>query len=328
MKILISGAGGYLGVRLAECLVERGHSVIAMVRSEPKHNYLQRDGIEVAKGDILDAPRLRELMEGVDAVFHCAGVISYDPAKDELMYQTNVVGTRTMAEAALASGVKRFVYTSSTAALGVNYDPKKRVTEEDPFNARALGMSYFTSKYDAEQELHKLREKGLDYVILNPASIIGPRDTRRYEQVYAGLIYKFNPRILPPGGNAFVDLEDVVEGHIRAWEKGKCGERYILSGENLSFAELIIRVNKLIGRKPPSARLPLFCMSMVAASFRVLAIFGQKLHMTPELISKVGRWYLYVDTSKAEQELGMKFRTIDHALQETLDWLKAEGRIQ
>ncbi len=327
MKVLISGAGGYLGVRLAERLIGAEHKVLAMVRSAPQHQYLEREGITIEKGDILDSPRLKELMTGVDAVFHCAGVISYDPTKDELMYQTNVVGTRTMAEAALACGVKRFVYTSSTAALGINYDLEKRVTEDDPFNARSLGMSYFTSKYDAEQELHKLREKGLDYVILNPASIIGPRDTRRYEQVYAGLIYKYNPPILPPGGNAFVDLEDVVEGHIRAWKKGRCGERYILSGENLSFADLIIRVNQLIEREPPWFRFPVMGMSLISFGFRLMALFGKKMHMTPELLSKVGRWHLYVNTTKAERELGMHFRSIDQAIKDTLDWLKAEGRI-
>lgn len=328
MKVLITGAGGYLGVRLAERLVDSGHSVLAVVRSLPRHKYLQINGVTIEQGDITDKQRMLELLRGVDVVFHCAGVISYSTSKNDLMYQTNVVGTRTMAEAAIAAGVKRFIYTSSTAALGVNYDPKKLKTETDAFNARDLGMGYFTSKYDAEQELHRLVGKGLDYVIVNPGSIIGPRDTRRYEQVYAGLIYKFNPRILPPGGNTFVDLEDVVEGHILAWKKGVTGERYIISGENLSFADLIIRVNQLIGRRPPRIRLPLFFMRIAAAFLKVLQWLGKKPHITPELVSRVGTWYLYADNSKAKRELGLQPRKLDQAITDTIAWLKAEGRIR
>ncbi len=327
MKVLITGGGGYLGVRLAERLVEQGHEVKSMLRSDPPHSYLDVPGITKVKGDIQDPAGLRELMNGMDAVFHCAGMISYDPGKDEQMYQTNVIGTRNVAEAVLASNVTRMIHVSSTAALGVNYDRNRKISEDEPFNARALGMAYFTSKYDAEQELQKLKADGLDFVIVNPASIIGPRDTRRYEQVYAGLIYKYNPRFLPPGGNAFVDIEDVVDCLVAAWEKGISGERYTISGENLSFAELIIRVNKLIDRDPPSFKLPVAAMQIASLGFRVLGLLGKKMHMTPELISKVGQWHLYVDTTKAERAFGIKPRKIDQALTDTITWLKAEGRI-
>lgn len=328
MKILISGGAGFLGQRLARALVADGHEVRSLARRGKPQGDEAIAGVDYRQGDIFDPASLASAMAGVEVVFHCVGMISYDPRKAQDMQRINIEGTRLVAEAALKARVRRLVHTSSTAAIGVNYDPKKCLDENTPFNARALGMAYFDTKYDAEGELHKLRARGLDYVIVNPGSIIGAGDTRRYEQVYAGLIYKVNPRFLPPGGNNFVDIDDVVFGHIAAMKVGKTGERYILGGENLSFADLIIRVDGIIGRKPPWIRIPVWSMQIVAAILALLRIFGLRLHITPALVRQVGAWYLYVDSKKAERELGYKPRSIDQGLRETLDWLRAIGRIK
>jgi dihydroflavonol-4-reductase len=278
-------------------------------------------------GDLAEENSLDRACEGMDWVFHTAGVISYNPAKADLMYRTNVLGTKAVAEAALRQGVKRFLHTSSTAAIGVNLDPKQIMNEETAFNARSLGLAYFDTKYDAERELLKVVDKGLDAVILNPGSLLGAGDTRRYEKGYAGLIYKYNPPALFHGGINYVDIDDVVNGHLLALAKGRKGERYILGGENLSFGELIIRVNTIIGRASPKHTLPKFFMGALANGIKMLNLFGVDIHMTPELVRQVSSWYLYVDSSKAKNELGYSPQKIDKSIRETLDWLKALGRI-
>lgn len=327
MKAMITGGTGFLGRKLAEALVKQGHEVRLLARNPKKEAELQNLPVSFMTGDLSDPVSLERACADMDWVFHTAGVISYNPAKADLMYRTNVLGTKAVAEAALRAGVKRMVHTSSTAAIGVNEDAHALMTEETPFNARRLGLAYFDTKYDAERELLKVVDRGLDAVIVNPGSLLGPGDTRRFEKGYVGLIYKYNPRVLFHGGINFVDVSDVVQGHLLAMEKGRKGERYILGGENLSFGELIVRVDELIGRKPPKHYVPKSLMGAVAALLRVANRIGIDIHMTPELVRQVATWHLYVDSSKAKKELGYEPKKIDGSVLETIDWLKKMGRI-
>jgi dihydroflavonol-4-reductase len=202
------------------------------------------------------------------------------------------------------------------------------LTEDSPFNARKLGLAYFDTKYDAERELLKVAEAGLDCVIVNPGSLLGPGDTRRYEKGYAGLVYKYNPPVLFHGGINFVDIDDVVRGHLLAREKGRTGERYILGGENLSFGELIVRINAILGRPAPKVYVPVAAMGLLASGLRLLNTFGVDIHMTPELVRQVCSWYLYVDSGKAQRELGYKPNRIDRSIAGTIEWLKGLGRLK
>jgi dihydroflavonol-4-reductase len=325
MKAMITGGAGFLGQKLARALVAEGHEVRLLARNPQA--VVSDPPITVVKGDLGDEKSLEAACEGMDWVFHAAGLISYNPAKDELMRQTNVVGTANVARAALRQKVKRFVQTSSTAAIGVNTNSRATLNEESPFNARSLKLAYFDTKFDAERELLKIVEQGLDAVIVNPGSLLGPGDTRRFEKGYAGLVYKYNPRVLFHGGINFVDVDDVVRGHLLAALKGRTGERYILGGENLSFGELIIRIDTILGRKPPKRYVPTALMGTLAGVLRVANAMGLDIHMTPELVRQVCTWYLYVDSSRAINELGYKPQRIDRSIAGTIDWLKAIGRI-
>ena len=323
MKALITGGAGFLGMKIGAALLERGHTVRLLTRGKRPDLV----GAEVSCGDLNDRNALRQACDGCDVVFHTAGTISYDPKKNDLMFQTNVIGTRNIVETALDTGIKRFIHTSSTAAIGVNENPKTNLNEDSPFNAQELGLAYFTTKHDGEREVLAGVEKGLNAVILNPGSLLGPGDTRRYEQTYPGLIYKYNPRFLIHGGINFVDVDDVVKGHLLAYEKGRAGERYILGGENLTFAEFITRTNKLIGREPPKIYLPDWLMGAAAAGIKLASLCGVKLHITPEIVRQTARWYLFVDSSKAKRELGYQPRFVDNAIAQTISWLKSIGRL-
>ncbi|MGZ3696026.1 MAG: NAD-dependent epimerase/dehydratase family protein, partial [Bdellovibrionota bacterium] len=196
MKALVTGGAGFLGTKLTKALLTEGHEVRLLVRDPKTTTRFQDMPVTVSVGDLGNSGSLERACEGMDWVFHTAGLISYNPNKAELMYQTNVLGTQAIAQAARKAGVKKFVHTSSTAAIGVNEDPSVLMNEATPFNARKLGLAYFDTKYDAERELLKEVERGLDAVIVNPGSLLGPGDTRRFEKGYAGLIYKFKPPFL------------------------------------------------------------------------------------------------------------------------------------
>jgi len=327
MKVLITGGAGFLGQKLAKALLGKGHTVRLLVRGDQAKKSVSSLAVECVHGDLGDEASLEAACEGQEWVFHTAGVISYNPQKNDLMYRTNVLGTKNIAQAALRQGVKRFVHTSSTAAIGVNEDPQILMDEKTPFNARKLKLAYFDTKYDAEQALLEFVGKGLDAVIVNPGSLMGAGDTRRYEQTYPGLIYRFRPRFFIHGGINYVDVDDVVNGHMLAMEKGKKGERYILGGENLSFAQLIQRTNLIIGRKSPKFYIPRSFMGAASHILKVAQVMGLSLHMTPELVRQMSTWYLFVDSSKAKRELAYQPRSIDAAIRETIQWLKELGKI-
>lgn len=326
-KVLVTGGGGFLGVHLAELLVQRGYQVRVLLRKVAPHEDLDLIPVEKVQGDLSDPESLRRACDGQDAVFHTAGMISYNPAKNGLMHKTNVLGTRAVAEACVAVGVKRLIHTSSTAAIGYGLDPESTLTEASAFNGYETGLAYFTSKYEAEREALGFVAKGLEVVVTNPGSLMGPRDRRRFEQSYPGLIYKFRPPFLVHGGINFVDVKDVAAGHLLALERGRSGERYILGGENLEFGELIKRVNRIIGRPAPKFYLPNKLIDAAAYGLQVARALGWEAHISPEIARRVIRWYLYVDSSKAIRELGYQPNFIDNSIQLTIRWLRQIGRI-
>jgi dihydroflavonol-4-reductase len=279
------------------------------------------------EGDLGDLDSLRSACKGMDGVFHTAGLISYNPAKAPLLQAVNVEGTRSLLRAAQEMGVARFLVTSSTASIGVNENPDLLLTERAPFNAGDLGLAYFPTKKAAEDLVLAANGPRFEALSVNPGSLLGPGDTRRYEKGYAGLVYKYGPPCLFYGGINFVDVDDVVEGHWLAWKKGRAGERYILGGENLTYADFILRMNGILGRKSPSWYLPKSFMGMAAGALRLLNFMGVDLHMSPELIQQTCRWYLFVSSEKARTELGYKPGAVDRSLVETIRWLKDLGRL-
>lgn len=327
MLAVITGGSGFLARKLSLRLLEKGYSVRCLVRRMGATPHVAEKET-FTLGDLGDCDSLKRAFEGAQVVFHTAGLISYNPAKNDLMVATNVVGTRHVVQAALSQGVPRLVHTSSTAAIGVNEDPGVLLDEESPFNARKLKLAYFDTKYDAEKEVWEGVSKGLSAVVVNPGSLLGPGDTRRYEKSYPGLIYKYKPPLLFHGGINFVDVSDAVSGHLLAMELGKSGQRYILGGENLSFADFIRRTNAILGRPSPERHLPKSMMSLAANALKVLNKLGVDLHMTPELVRQVTSWFLYVSSKKAERELGYRPKRIDQSISATIQWLKEEGRIQ
>ncbi len=326
-KVLITGGSGFLAEKLVRRLASDGHQIRLLVRKDPPEAQ-KLTGCEYVYGDLNEPQKLRSACEGMDWVIHTAGLISYNPAKADLMRVTNVDGTKNIASAAHEVGVSRFLHVSSTAAIGISENRDQPMTEDSPFNARSLGLAYFDTKYDAEQELLRVVEKGLNAVIVNPGSLLGPGDRRRYEKGYAGLIYKYRPPVLFHGGINFVDVEDVVRGSLLALEKGRRGERYILGGENLEFGELIRRVNAILGRPSPSHYVPVQLMGTLSVGLKILNKMGIDIHMTPELIRQVCKWYLFVSSAKAEKELGYKPHRIDASISDTIRWLKEMGRLQ
>ena len=325
--IVITGATGHLGNTLVRKLVSMNKKVRAFIL--PGEDITSLEGLEVEKveGDVRVPDSLRRAFEGADTVYHCAGIISILPGQQKQLYQVNVLGTRNVVNMCLETKVKRLVYTSSIHALsepapGIVFD------ESREFNPENVLGEYSKSKTLGTLEVIKGIKKELDAVILCPSGIIGPYDYRVSEM--GKLIVDFvkgKVKAYVSGAYDFVDVRDVAEGLILACEKGKKGECYILSGQQISVRQLLKFLEGITGIKAPSLKLP-HPVARVTGFFNVLYCNLMKIKplFTPFSIDVLASNSL-VSCQKAQDELGYSSRSIYESIKDTIRWFKQEGII-
>jgi len=325
--IVITGATGHLGNVLVRKLVSMNKKVRALIL--PGEDIASLEGLEVEKmeGDVSVPDSLRKAFEGADIVYHCAGVISILPGQRKQLYQVNVLGTRNVVNLCLELKIKRLVYTSSIHALsepapGIVFD------ESREFNPENVLGEYSKSKTLGTLEVLGGIEKGLDAVILCPSGIIGPYDYRISEM--GKLIVDFakgKVKASVSGAYDFVDVRDVAEGLILACEKGKKGECYILSGQQISVEQLLKFLEEISGVKAPWLKIP-NQVARAAGFFNALYCNLMKLKplFTPFSIDVLASNSL-VSCQKARDELGYSPRSIYESIKDAVRWFKEEGII-
>jgi len=250
--IVVTGATGHIGNVLVRELVSRGEEVRALVL--PSEDTVPLEGLclERVEGDVLDEDSLVRAFEGASAVYHLAGIVAIRPGQNELMHRVNGVGARNVAQACLTCGVKRLVYTSSIHAL-VEPEQGTVIDETCPVDPDQLTIEYSKSKARATLGIRQAVERGLDAVIVCPTGVIGPYDYRVSE--IGQLILDFGRgrmKATIDGAYDFVDVRDVAAGHILALEKGRRGEKYILSGARMTVDELLGVLEEATGVDAPS----------------------------------------------------------------------------
>ena len=319
MKILVTGATGFLGHHLVKRLVTEGYDVRVMKEKDASMELLKGLKIEVFEGDIRDFEAVKKAVSGCEVVFHLAGLISYWGRQDTLQFEINVKGTENIVKACLEEKVQRLIYTSSTAAIG--FEAGKLANEETKFNLGTLGIAYCDTKYLTEKEVQKAVKEGLDAVIVCPGSMYGPGDIRRIKEdpVFPKGIFSL---FYVDGGLGVVDVEDVVEGEVLAWKKGRKGERYILVGENLSFFEIRKTVAEILGKNPPKIKMPALLFSVLSHILNWISYLTEKRpKFTPEN-ARLNKIFLYYSNEKAKKELGMKFRPFKESAERMIKWYK------
>jgi len=325
MAILVTGATGFLGSHVARKLVERGERVRILLRKTSRTSNIEDIDAERAYGDILDIDSVKEALKGCDTLYHVAGIVSSRKSDYGRMEEINVKGTFNVLSSALEAGVKKAVYTSSVAAIGVN--PGGGIAnEKTPFTLEPMGIQYLNTKYYAEKEALKFYQKGLPLVIVNPSIVIGPGDIYLSS---TALIVWYCKRKFPgymDGGVNVVDVEDVAEGHILAAEKGRVGERYILGNKNLSIMECFSLLERVTGIPSPKRKVPYFVA--LTAGFireRIIRVSSPSFVLQDVDSAKAGRLYWYFDSSKAVRELGFPQTPVEESLKKTIKWFRDNG---
>jgi dihydroflavonol-4-reductase len=326
MKVLITGATGFLGSWVARELVAAGHEVRALVRTTSSLANLAGLPVERAEGDVLDPASVRRALAGREAVVHTAGVAHFLPGDTERMYAVNVRGVEIVLGAALEAGVSRAVLTSSTAAMGGTFAP--RVADETtPSNAESLGIDYFISKLRGERAALALAARGLDVCAVRPVVALGPGDIYRSSATTFLALARRKIPVYVRGGASFTDARDIARGHVAALERGRRGEVYILGGHNLEIERMLGIVSRVTGVAPPM-RVPYPAAYLAAGA---IELGTRAIGRTPDLsrqLVKASRLYTFVSSARAEQELGYTFRPFEESLRDTLRFFMREGRLQ
>lgn len=321
----VTGATGFVGLNLIEELSARDWCVVALQRADSDVRFLQRFPVEREIGDVNDPASLaRALPAAVDVVFHVAGDTSLWSRRDATQDRVNIEGTRHVVEAALRARARRLVHTSSISAYGLQ---RGRIHEGLQQAGGASWINYQRSKYLAEQEVRAGIARGLDAVILNPASIFGPYDTGSWAQLIR-LIYTGALPGVMPGALSFCHSQEVARAHVAAADRGRTGENYLLGGTDASFAELVGTIGEVLGRPVPQRRLAPAVLYLVSrAGHWASYVTGRAPRITPEMVGMATR-EIYCDSSKAQRELGFRIVALRTMVQGAVDWLRREGFLE
>jgi dihydroflavonol-4-reductase len=331
---LVTGATGFLGSRLVRLLVARGERVKILARpgsSLRGLGDLPAGSVTVAHGDILIEHEVFRALAGCDRLYHVAAVFKMWSSRPSDILDGAIEGTRATLEAARKRGVAKIVVTSSTAAVGVSDKPEP-MDEDTPFNLEG-SETYIVAKWRAEQVALEYAAAGLPVVVVNPSGIVGPGDWKP-TPTGAGILQFLNwgwPLRFPTseGGLNLVDVDDVAAGHVGAMEKGRVGERYILSGENVTYEQMFSLLAQVSGLRMPGTKVGRD-MAMVGGAFMELAarLSGGDPALTRKLARDyVGR-YVWVTSDKAGRELGYQARGARAALLRSAKWYLYNGYVE
>jgi nucleoside-diphosphate-sugar epimerase len=318
MRAFMTGATGFLGGRVAKKLRERGDEVVCLVRNPGKAGDLRGLGCELVAGDLSATDAMRDGMKGCDAVFHLAADYRIGIPKSEVpgMEDANVGGTRRVLDAAGEAGVAKVVYVSTLAAYGNTGG--KVVDESYRHPGDRFGSVYERTKKEAHDLAMDRAAAGLPVVVVQPGSIYGPGDTSESgKQLQQAATGKLPAVAFGESGLTWCFVDDVADGVIAAYDKGRVGESYNLGGERTTMAEAIERAARAGGVKPPKRKMP---AGVIKAMVPIAPVFTKLMKLPPNLretISSIDGVTYWASHDKAASELGYQPRDLDEGLRQT-----------
>jgi nucleoside-diphosphate-sugar epimerase len=330
MKILITGATGYIGHKLALEAARRNYTVHVLVRDINSPLLSGHKNIIPFKGDVTDKASVLAAMKGCDKVMHAAAVAKMSAKDNSIFYSVNVEGTRHMLDVALQCGVKKFVFTSSCAVMGPS--DKHPVRECDP-RITAFENDYEISKHWAEEMVKEYSRRGLFSIIVAAPRIYGPGhdcNGNAMNGVFKSIL-KLGVAFVPSFENTLANyayVDDVVSGHFLAMDKGLGGEKYILGGENLSYREFFQAIKKNSSKNIRLIRVPKMLLKTWGFFHMMICrLTGRQTHVTPAIIDRLAQ-NRALSCDKAIRQLGYTITPFSEGIQKTIFHLTQKSEMQ
>jgi len=325
MRALVTGATGFVGAAVARALLADGWQVRVLARAGSDRSNLAGLPVEVSEGNLTDAATLAPAVAQCTGLFHVAADYRLGARDPEQLYRSNVDGTRNILNAARRAGVARVVYTSSVATIGIPPGGAPG-NEESPSGLSDMIGHYKRSKYLAEEVAREAAGDAMAVVIVNPSTPVGPGDVKPTPtgRIVLDAAAGRMPAYVDTGLN-IVHVDDVAAGHLLAYRLGRSGERYILGGEDMSLQQILAQISALVGRRPPSIRLPYGVILPIAyVAEAVAAVTGRPGRVTLEGV-RMSRKLMFFSSAKAERELGYRARPPIEAFADAIAWFRARG---
>lgn len=328
MKALVTGGTGFVGSHVARALAAAGHEVRVLHRRSSRMDALQGVDFEPVVGDALEREALASACKGCELVFHVAAVAAYWREDRTRMFAINVEGTRRLLRAAREAGVRRVVFTSSAASLGLRRDGRP-ADETARFNMYPHEFPYGYSKHLAELSAqHTVQQHGQDVVIVNPVIVMGPGDLNLISGRFVTEMQRLQWTIpVTSGGVGVVDVRDVARWQLAAAERGRSGERYLLGSANYSLRDWYALCARAVGVAQPLLQMPDAALPLLAQGVALARRLGMQLPADPSQI-RMGKRKLHFVYDKAHDELGPPQFDMQRSLQDTVDWYRARGLLQ
>ncbi len=337
MRILVTGGTGFLGTHLVPRLLAKGHEVRVLARQRPAADHFgpvaPKAGFAKAapapqpvliQGDLHDRAVVRQALEGVDAIYHLAGLVSFKPNDGRKMYALHVDCTRELLKDVLALGNRpRIILASTSGTIAVSKEERVG-TEADDYPIETVGRwPYYLSKiYEEKLALDFCKRHQLPLVVLNPSLLMGPGDERLSSTWTVAKFLQRDIPAMPNGGMCLADARDVADAAVEALTRGELYGRHLM-GVNLTMRDFFDRLERLTGVAAPRVKLPKQANILGAYALEKLAKWrGTSVKLDPQEV-EIGEHWFWLDASKAERELGFKARDVYETLHDTVQFILA-----
>jgi dihydroflavonol-4-reductase len=326
-EVLVTGASSFLGYHVARLLNEQGIQPRVLELPESNLDPLKKLGVRQCEGHLGDARAVDAACAGVATVMHMAFKVSVGGGAKQLeeMRRINIEGTNRLLETAAAKGVTRAVVASSALAVGVNRRPEP-LDETANWAEHAFNLPYATLRRQAEQEALARTRPGFAVVAVSPAFTFGPDDpvgapaNKLLKSLITGKL-----RFTLPVGFGALDVRDFAKGAVLAAEHGRPGQRYLLSGHNITVNQLLQEAAALAGVRAPRFEPPKALLQLLVGAVEIFStLTGKAPPLTRDVLQVIGR-YAWYDTSRARADLGWEPRPLKQTLEDTIRWLRAQG---
>jgi len=329
MKILVTGASGFLGNNLVKTLIANGHDVIALLRDERQKDIFSSNPLlRFHAGDLNDIAALLKVANGCDGIVHTAADTRMWPSKSTEQFTVNVEYTHNILQVARQTGVGKFVHVSTVNTLKPGRKKEQPGTEEFPISNLEHPLGYISTKRLAQQMVLQAAGEGFPALVVNPSFMLGPHD---YKPSSGALLLALQHGKVPgytAGGRNFVHVQDVVAGIISAIEKGRAGECYILGHQNLSYREFFEIAAGIMGRKRIRLLLPKWLAIGYGYANVVWSRAAGKAPALSHHMARAASETQYYSPAKAIRELNLPQTPIETAIRETLDWFQRQGMLK